>query len=72
MDIALGDFAEANLPDLSEDELAEFERWLDIPDPDLLGWVTGELPVPTDFDTPLFARLRSAPRDAIARGRSTT
>ena len=55
-------FADAELPFLSEAELGEFERWLDLPDPDILSWLTGECPIPLEFETPLFARLRAAPR----------
>jgi hypothetical protein len=33
----------------------------------VLAWITGEEPVPADHDTPLFARLRLAPREALAR-----
>ena len=61
MDIALGHFADVYLAELSEADLSEFERWLDLPDPEILAWVTGEAPIPTSFDTPLFARLRAAP-----------
>ncbi len=70
MDIALGNFAESALPALSEDELAEFELWLDLPDPDLLAWLTGEAEPPAEIDTPLFRRLRDAPSEAIAADRS--
>ena len=69
MDIALGNFAETDLERLSDDELSEFERWLDAPDPDLLSWITGEAAVPAEHDTPLFQRLRMAPREAIAAER---
>ena len=72
MDIALGNFAETHLERLGDDELAEFERWLDAPDPDLLGWITGEFVTPAEVDTPLFRRLRDAPREAIAAERSIT
>ncbi len=72
MDIALGNFAETALQSLSDDELAEFERWLDAPDPDLLAWITGEAPAPVEYDTPLFQRLRMAPREAILAERSTS
>jgi len=61
MDLALGSFADANLPKLNEAELSEFEHWLDLPDPDILAWITGEAPIPKSFDTPLFARLRAPP-----------
>jgi len=65
MDIALGAFADAHLPNLSEAELAEVEEWLDLPDPDMLAWLTGEAPLPPRFDTPLFAKLAAAPRQAL-------
>jgi antitoxin CptB len=67
MDLVMGQFADAQLPGLSEAELDQFERLLDAPDPSVLAWVTGEEPVPADHDTPLFARLRLAPREALAR-----
>lgn len=65
MDLALGGFADANLIGLTEDELGEFEVWLDLPDPDMLSWLTGEVPTPPQYDTPLFARLRAAPEAAL-------
>jgi len=67
MDIVMGEFADAQLPAMSEVELDEFERLLDAPDPSVLAWITGEEPVPAQFDTPLFARLRLAPRAALAK-----
>jgi antitoxin CptB len=72
MDLAMGAFADAHLPDLSEAELDEFERLLDAPDPDVLSWITGEAPTPAVFDTPLFARLRAAPARALARDAETS
>ena len=70
MDLALGQFADAHLTELDDEEMAEFERWLDLPDPDILGWITGETPTPERFDTPLFARLRAAPGEALSRNAS--
>ena len=67
MDLVMGRFADAQLPELSDVELDQFERLLDAPDPLVLAWVTGEEPVPAAHDTPLFARLRAAPREALAR-----
>ena len=72
MDIALGNFAETDLERLSDDELSEFERWLDAPDPDLLSWITGEVAVPAKYDTPLFQRLILAPSEAIVAERPIT
>jgi antitoxin CptB len=69
MDLVMGQFADASLPEMSEAELDEFERLLDAPDPQVLAWITGEEPTPSGFDTPLFARLRDAPRAALAKAR---
>ena len=58
MDLILGRFADAHIGALSDAELAEFERLMELPDPDLLAWVTGASPAPADYDTVLFRRLR--------------
>ena len=57
-DLIMGRFADAHIATLNDEELAEYERLLDVRDQDLLGWVTGEFTVPADYDTPLFRRLR--------------
>ncbi|MBV8473120.1 MAG: succinate dehydrogenase assembly factor 2 [Hyphomicrobiales bacterium] len=67
MDLVMGRFADANLPAMDEAELTEFERLLDVPDPQVLAWIVGDEPTPADYDTPLFRRLRAAPREALAR-----
>lgn len=58
MDLVLGRFADAQLADLSEAELGEFEAWLDIPDQQIFAWISGPQEVPAAIDTPLFRRLR--------------
>jgi len=67
MDLVMGRFADANLRAMSEAELDEFERLLNVPDPQILAWIMGEATMPVEFDTPLFAKLRVAPREALAR-----
>jgi succinate dehydrogenase flavin-adding protein (antitoxin of CptAB toxin-antitoxin module) len=32
---------------------------MDVPDPQLFAWITGDEPVPQDQDTALFRRLRA-------------
>ncbi len=64
MDLVLGAFADAYLPTLTEAELEEVEAWLDLPDPEILSWLTGGVPIPARFDTPLFAKLEAAPAKA--------
>lgn len=57
-DLIMGRFADAHLATLSDAELTEYERLLEVRDQELLGWVTGELAVPAAYDTALFRRLR--------------
>ena len=58
MDLIMGRFAEAVIGDLTDEEVAEFERLSDAADPDLYSWLTGSQPVPADYDLPMFRRLR--------------
>lgn len=59
MDLIMGRFAEAAIGELTDEELAEFERISDVPDPDLYAWLTGGRPVPAAYDGPVFRRLRA-------------
>ncbi|HMN87455.1 MAG TPA: succinate dehydrogenase assembly factor 2 [Bauldia sp.] len=56
-DLILGRFADAHLAGFDQAELDAFEALLDIPDRDLLGWVTGSEPVPPEVATPMLARI---------------
>ena len=57
MDILLGKFADASLAAMSEAEMDEFEVILDAIDRDLLAWLTGEAPLPQEYDTPVMRKL---------------
>lgn len=59
MDLIMGRFADAEIGGLSEAELDEFEQLIEVLDRDLLSWVTGEAAVPTNYDRPLFRRLKA-------------
>ena len=59
MDLVLGRFADNALAGLSDSELAEIERWLDVPDQQMFAYVLGTEAAPPDIDTSLFRRLRS-------------
>ena len=59
MDLIMGRFADAEIGTLSEGDLDEFERLIEVPDRDLYRWITGEDEVPANYDTPLFRRLRT-------------
>ena len=67
MDLVMGQFADANLPTMTEAELDEFERLMEAPDPEVLSWITGEARTPPEHDTALFARMRDAPHAALKR-----
>ena len=58
MDLIMGRFADDALAELADAELDEFERLMEVPDRELLAWVTGEAEVPAIYDTALFRRLR--------------
>jgi antitoxin CptB len=67
MDLIMGRFADAHLRTMNEDELAEFERLLDVPDTQALAWIVGGEEPPREFLTPLFARLCGSQPEAPAR-----
>ena len=58
VDLITGRFADAHVGTLTDIELTEFEQLLDVPEPELYAWVTGELPTPVSHDSPLFRRMR--------------
>ena len=58
VDLILGGFADRHVETLNEAELSEFEILMNVPDGELLAWLTGEADVPPSLDGPLFRRLR--------------
>jgi antitoxin CptB len=59
MDLILGRFADAEIETLTDAELAELERLLEIPDPDLYAALTGDKPLPAEFAGALFERIKA-------------
>lgn len=59
VDLIFGTFAAAELAKLSEAELDQFEALLAAPDQDVYAWLRGHMPVPAEFDSPLFARMKA-------------
>ena len=57
IDLIMGRFADAHIADFTDAELGEFERLIEVPDTELLAWVTGQVEPPTAEDTPMFRRL---------------
>jgi antitoxin CptB len=58
MDLVLGRFADARLAGLTEEEMTEFEKLLDIPDQQMFAWVNGTETAPPEVDTALFRKIR--------------
>jgi antitoxin CptB len=67
VDLITGRFADAHVGTLTDVELAAFEQLLDVPEPELYAWVTGELPVPESHDSALFRRMRDFHRNGPPR-----
>ena len=59
MDIIYGQFADKELPNLPEAQLGELEVLMEEPDRDVLMWLTGEAPLPPDFDTAVFRAIQA-------------
>jgi antitoxin CptB len=59
MDLLLGRFADAEIATLADTELAELERLLEIPDPDLYAAMTGDKPLPAELASDLIERIRA-------------
>ncbi len=67
MDLILGRFADAEIGNLSDDELTQLETLLDVNDPDLYAAITADKVLPADVTGALFARIKAFPipeRDA--------
>jgi antitoxin CptB len=59
VDLIAGRFADAHIGTLSEAEVDDFERLMDVPEPDLLAWVMGAADTPEEHDTALFRKMRA-------------
>ncbi|WP_428646003.1 succinate dehydrogenase assembly factor 2 [Roseibium sp.] len=57
MDLLLGGFADAEIDKLSEEELGELEHLLSAQDHDLYAWMSGRVPLPQEWDGPLYRRI---------------
>jgi antitoxin CptB len=66
MDLILGRFADAEIARLAEDELAQLEHLIEVPDPDLYAALTGNVPLAPAFASGLFDRIKSFRADLDA------
>jgi antitoxin CptB len=59
MDLILGRFADAEIVGLRDDELAELERLIEVPDPDLYAALIDDQMLPSEYTGPLFERIKA-------------
>jgi antitoxin CptB len=57
MDRLMGSFADAHVPDFTTQQLDQYEAILNLNDPDVLNWVTGVEPAPSENDTEVLRLL---------------
>lgn len=60
MDLLLGPFADRHLAGMDEAELAAYERLLDVSEPTLMAWLTGQAEPPPETDPTMRALVRRA------------
>ena len=58
MDLIMGQFADAQIAALDDTQLDDFELLIEVPDRDVLGWLTGEFETPGNYDTAVFRMVR--------------
>ena len=59
MDLILGRFADKEIGNLTDDELGELERLIEVPDPDLYAALTGDRELALAYRSALFDRLKA-------------
>jgi antitoxin CptB len=59
MDLILGRFADANIADLSDSELDDLERLIELPDPDLYSALSGGRPLAEEYANGIFTRIKA-------------
>lgn len=58
-DLIIGRFAQAELADMTDEAVAEFEALLEVPDQQLYAWIIGRQPTPPEYETDMMARVRA-------------
>ncbi len=57
MDLILGSFADKNVRGFLDDELRQYEEILELQDPDLYNWITGQEAAPANLVNDVFEKL---------------
>jgi antitoxin CptB len=59
MDLILGRFADAEIADLTDEELTQLEHLIEVPDPDLYAALTGDKSLAPEYASRLFDRIKA-------------
>ena len=59
MDLILGRFADAEIANLSGDELTTLEHLIEVSDPDLYAALTGDKPLAPEYASALYDRIKA-------------
>ena len=59
MDLILGRFADSAIATLSDSEVGQLERLIEVPDPDLYAALTGDKPLAAEYADALFERIKA-------------
>lgn len=62
-DLLIGPFADSALGGMGHEDLDEFETILRLPDPSLVTWLTGQIPLPEDLETPIMRAMIDFQKD---------
>jgi antitoxin CptB len=57
MDLLMGNFADAHVPDFTPAQLDQYEAILQLSDPDVFNWISGAEPVPPEHDNEVMQLL---------------
>ena len=60
MDMILGGFADAHIADLNDADIADLERLIELPDPDLYAALVGGAPLAPDYAIGIFVRIKQS------------
>ncbi len=59
MDFILGEFACDNLDNLTQEELTDYEKLLEVEDVYIYDWISGKSDIPGQFRTPLMEKIKN-------------
>lgn len=59
MDLLMGRFADAEIDLFDDSEFEIFEALIEVQDRDLFAWIAEQEPVPANYDTTIFRRLKA-------------